>query len=114
MLLPVKSLQLVTILYWGFLLSFNSYIVNGLSGKEPFLHRRLVDSPRDSKMTADATSTTTTKTIVVPERYSIAFFCNANKNVEIKNFFTMEPARYPPINAHEYLTQRLAATIQTT
>mmetsp|Transcript_8739 Transcript_8739/g.18873 ORF Transcript_8739/g.18873 Transcript_8739/m.18873 type:complete len:686 (+) Transcript_8739:344-2401(+) len=62
MLLPVKSLQLVTILYWGFLLSFNSYIVNGLSGKEPFLHRRLVDSPRDSKMTADATSTTTTKT----------------------------------------------------
>lgn len=82
------------------------------------LHK--VESPPEATTTTTTTtsegssSTTTTKTIVVPERYSIAFFCNANKNVEIKNFFTMEPARYPPINAHEYLTQRLAATIQTT
>lgn len=58
-------------------------------------------------------TTTTEKNAIVPERYSIAFFCNANKNVEIKNFFENEITRYPPINAHEYLTQRLAATIQT-
>lgn len=58
-------------------------------------------------------TTTTDQNAIVPERYSIAFFCNANKNVDIKNFFENEIARYPPINAHEYLTQRLAATILT-
>lgn len=67
--------------------------------------------------TIEASSTTTTTKAIVPERYSIAFFCNANKNVEIECLETCrsptEPARYPPINAHEYLTQRLAATIQT-
>ena len=65
---------------------------------------------------SETTEALTTKTIV-PERYSIAFFCNANKNVEIECLETCrsptEPARYPPINAHEYLTQRLAATIET-
>lgn len=56
--------------------------------------------------------------MLVPERYSIAFFCNANKDVELECLKTCcsdtEPARYAPINAHKYLTQRLAATIQTT
>jgi isopenicillin N synthase-like dioxygenase len=84
------------------------------------LHK--VESP---ELTTNATTTyviseTTEASMektIVPERYSIAFFCNANKNVEIECLETCrspaEPARYPPINAHEYLTQRLAATIQT-
>ena len=67
----------------------------------------------DSKPPEGSTATKT----MVPERYSIAFFCNANKNVEIECLETCcspsAPARYPPINAHEYLTQRLTATIQT-
>jgi isopenicillin N synthase-like dioxygenase len=50
----------------------------------------------------------------VPERYSIAFFCNANKSV------TLEPvllpggggeAKYEPIRAIDYLTKRLTETI---
>ena len=61
-------------------------------------------------------SVASTKTII-PERYSIAFFCNANKEVEIECLETCvgptEPARYSPINAHEYLTKSLSATIQS-
>jgi len=51
----------------------------------------------------------------IPERYSIAFFCNANKDVlldclqECKT--EASPPKYPPINAHEYLISRLSATI---
>lgn len=51
----------------------------------------------------------------IPERYSIAFFCNANKDTEIECLETCrnesEPAKYPPVNAHAYLTQRLVDTI---
>jgi HIT zinc finger len=53
----------------------------------------------------------------VPERYSIAFFCNANKDVELKCLDTCcsedMPAKYAPINAHNYITQRLLDTINT-
>ena len=52
---------------------------------------------------------------VIPERYSIAFFCNANKDVMLdclKQCTTEgSPAKYPPINAHDYLVQRLSQTI---
>ncbi|KAG7365049.1 2-oxyglutarate/Fe(II) oxygenase [Nitzschia inconspicua] len=55
---------------------------------------------------------------IVPERYSIAFFCNANKDVELKCLDTCcngnVTAKYPPINAHKYITQRLLETINTT
>jgi isopenicillin N synthase-like dioxygenase len=51
----------------------------------------------------------------IPERFSIAFFCNANKETLLEclencsdNF---NPPRYPPINAYDYLTQRLTDTI---
>ncbi|VEU35096.1 unnamed protein product [Pseudo-nitzschia multistriata] len=70
------------------------------------LHK--VESPDAATATAEVSPCA-----IVPERYSIAFFCNANKDVEIKNLFPDEPAKYEPINAHEYLTQRLAATIST-
>lgn len=50
----------------------------------------------------------------LPEKYSIAFFCNANKDV------TLEPVldsttnkEYPSVNAFDYLTRRLAVTIDT-
>ena len=51
----------------------------------------------------------------IPERFSIAFFCNANKGATLECLETCQsdttPAKYPPVNAHEYLTQRLSATI---
>jgi len=49
----------------------------------------------------------------IPERYSIAFFCNANKDVmlECLEEVSKEPAKYSPINALQYLTQRLTETI---
>jgi isopenicillin N synthase-like dioxygenase len=51
----------------------------------------------------------------IPERYSIAFFCNANKDATIECLENCrdesEPAKYAPVNAHAYLTQRLADTI---
>jgi isopenicillin N synthase-like dioxygenase len=51
----------------------------------------------------------------IPERYSIAFFCNANKNVllECLNQCVSDenPPRYPSVNAHDYLTMRLSQTI---
>ena len=80
------------------------------------LHK--VESPEAmASKTATSTSTSTATAMTVLERYSIAFFCNANKDVEIECLETCcsvtEPARYPPINSHEYITQRLAATIQT-
>jgi isopenicillin N synthase-like dioxygenase len=59
--------------------------------------------------------TTTTKKY--PERFSIAFFCNANKDVELECLeqccSSEQPARYPPINAHRYITQRLLDTINS-
>ena len=53
---------------------------------------------------------------IIPERYSIAFFCNANKDVtldpsDLSFVGSGEPAKYPPINALEYLTKRLSDTI---
>lgn len=54
---------------------------------------------------------------MLPERYSIAFFCNANKDVELKCLRSCcgdsLPAKYPPINAHKYITQRLLDTINS-
>lgn len=50
---------------------------------------------------------------VVPERYSIAFFCNANKEVLLECITQDgEVAKYPPVNAFDYLTQRLQDTIK--
>jgi isopenicillin N synthase-like dioxygenase len=50
----------------------------------------------------------------IPERFSIAFFCNANKDTLIECLAPCsdgEQPRYPPINAHAYLTKRLMDTI---
>ena len=49
----------------------------------------------------------------IPERFSIAFFCNANKDVLLEPVacLSKEPPKYPPVNAMEYLTMRLSATI---
>lgn len=45
------------------------------------------------------------------ERYSIAFFCNANKDCTIQCLPGFTNPKYPPINAHDYITGRLAGTI---
>jgi isopenicillin N synthase-like dioxygenase len=53
---------------------------------------------------------------IIPERYSIAFFCNANKNVMldgIKEIWNGQTGKYPSMTAHEYITKRLTATIDT-
>jgi isopenicillin N synthase-like dioxygenase len=51
----------------------------------------------------------------VPERHSIAFFCNANKDTVLDCLpgccGDEQPAKYEPVNAHEYITGRLAGTI---
>lgn len=51
----------------------------------------------------------------VPERFSIAFFCNANKDTNLeclpKCCGPDNPPKYDPINAHEYITMRLSSTI---
>ena len=79
----------------------------------------------------DAERTTIT---TVPERYSIAFFCNANKNVVLECLkecccrngdsdvstasaaatqqLPLPPPRYEPIKAHDYLSRRLNDTIK--
>lgn len=59
---------------------------------------------------------------ILPERFSIAFFCNANKSVMIDTLdlpgygstttTTTTNSQYDPINSVEYLTQRLTETIQ--
>jgi len=50
---------------------------------------------------------------VIPERYSIAFFCNMNKDVMLEPLegLSDEPPKYDPINAHDYITERLSNTI---
>lgn len=61
---------------------------------------------------------------IIPERYSIAFFCNPNRNVVLEPLIGLlqeeestslsdekPTAKYEPITAIDYLTQRLAATI---
>ena len=51
----------------------------------------------------------------VPERYSIAFFCNANKDTSLQCLPVCQsperPPRYEPMNAVEYITMRLSSTI---
>lgn len=54
---------------------------------------------------------------VIPERFSIAFFCNANKDVTLDCLqqcrTEASPPKYRPINAHDYLIRRLSETIST-
>ena len=51
----------------------------------------------------------------VPERYSIAFFCNANKDTSLECLPICQgpdrPPKYEPMNAFEYITMRLNSTI---
>ena len=53
----------------------------------------------------------------VPARFSIAFFCNPNKETLVDalpgTFDAQHPKKYPPINAFDYLIGRLNATIET-
>lgn len=51
----------------------------------------------------------------IPERYSIAFFCNPNKTTLLECLPACcqdTPAKYEAINAHDYITQRLSDTIR--
>jgi isopenicillin N synthase-like dioxygenase len=51
----------------------------------------------------------------MPPRYSIAFFCNPNKETLVKalpnTFSDSNPPKYKPINAFDYLVGRLNDTI---
>lgn len=49
----------------------------------------------------------------IPERYSIAFFCNMNKDATLEPLKALneDSANYAPINAHAYITSRLSSTI---
>ena len=52
----------------------------------------------------------------VAERFSIAFFCNPNKETVVEclpNCATADnPPKYKPINAFDYITMRLSGTIE--
>lgn len=56
-------------------------------------------------------------TIVIPERYSIAFFCNANRDIMLECLpccvSAERPVQFDPINAHAFITMRLQQTIAT-
>jgi isopenicillin N synthase-like dioxygenase len=55
-----------------------------------------------------------THTESIPERYSIAFFANANKNVTIRPCLDLQGSKepqYDDVNALDYLTQRLKNSI---
>jgi isopenicillin N synthase-like dioxygenase len=48
------------------------------------------------------------------DKFSIYFFCNANKDVEVEPFcLDGEQPNYMPVNSLEYLTERLSVTIDT-
>jgi isopenicillin N synthase-like dioxygenase len=54
---------------------------------------------------------------IIPERYSIAFFANANKNVTIRPLLDIQDSNephYDNVNALDYLTQRLRNSIAST
>ena len=57
-----------------------------------------------------------TSSTYIPDRYSIAFFCNANKGTTIECLDVCvsddRPPKYDAVNAHDYLTSRLAQTIE--
>ena len=52
---------------------------------------------------------------IIPERFSIAFFCNANKDVMLDPIESLlldgETPKYKPMSAIDYITNRLSATI---
>ena len=50
---------------------------------------------------------------MIPERYSIAFFCNADPDclLEVVEGVSSDPPKYEPVTAHQYLTKRLTDTI---
>jgi isopenicillin N synthase-like dioxygenase len=48
---------------------------------------------------------------VIPERFSDAFFCNANKEVVLDPAVFSEKPKYEPMKAIDYITGRLADTI---
>jgi isopenicillin N synthase-like dioxygenase len=58
---------------------------------------------------------------IIPERYSIAFFCNVNKDVVLDpmthlndNGSGARTKTYEPIKAIDYITMRLSQTISST
>jgi isopenicillin N synthase-like dioxygenase len=77
-------------------------------------HQVIEVLPSDHDQSNDAAISSKTGR-VIPDRFSIAFFCNANKDTTIDclpEFVSpARPARYATINAHDYLLMRLAQTI---
>eukprot|EP00924_Labyrinthula_sp_SR-Ha-C_P010760 augustus_masked-scaffold_35-processed-gene-0.31-mRNA-1 protein AED:0.42 eAED:0.42 QI:0/-1/0/1/-1/1/1/0/331 len=53
---------------------------------------------------------------IVPERYSMAFFCNPNKKTTIEalpnTFSGSNPKKYPPVNSLEFLLARFNGTFK--
>ena len=59
----------------------------------------------DPRVSADA----------VPARYSMAYFCNPNRDTLVECLPTCDsdesPPRYPPVRAGDYLVERVAALV---
>jgi isopenicillin N synthase-like dioxygenase len=80
-------------------------------------HQVVESRPDDTDTDTDTDTAVASQqqTTMIPERYSIAFFCNANKSVLLECLEQCvseeNPAKYPVVNAHDYLTMRLSQTI---
>mmetsp|Transcript_3735 Transcript_3735/g.8066 ORF Transcript_3735/g.8066 Transcript_3735/m.8066 type:complete len:340 (+) Transcript_3735:101-1120(+) len=102
----------------------NSFVVNVGDMLERWTNGRLMATPHqvvhyfdnnphrnEGDNGASSENSTTIK-----ERYSIAFFCNANKDVVLDTSDFVAPGetpRFEPVKAIDYITQRLTATISS-
>lgn len=90
----------------------NSIVVNVGDMLQIWTNNHLVATPHQVVNNGVVSNETDTQ---VPERYSIAFFCNANKDVTLNplDLLPNESPLHEPINSHDYITKRLAATINS-
>eukprot|EP00522_Entomoneis_paludosa_P018764 CAMPEP_0172467146 /NCGR_PEP_ID=MMETSP1065-20121228/58062_1 /TAXON_ID=265537 /ORGANISM="Amphiprora paludosa, Strain CCMP125" /LENGTH=354 /DNA_ID=CAMNT_0013224201 /DNA_START=17 /DNA_END=1081 /DNA_ORIENTATION=- len=100
----------------------NSFVVNVGDMLQRWTNDRLLATPHQvvhyntNPGTNDASSKQNPVVPPIPERYSIAFFCNANKDVLLDGADfakSGETVPYEPVKSIDYITQRLADTIST-
>lgn len=88
----------------------NSFVVNVGDMLQQWTNDRLLATPHQVVYFNKQEDNLAQKSI--PERFSIAFFCNANKDVMLSSRdFSDETPKYEPIKAIDYITGCLSATI---
>mmetsp|Transcript_21433 Transcript_21433/g.27720 ORF Transcript_21433/g.27720 Transcript_21433/m.27720 type:complete len:312 (+) Transcript_21433:179-1114(+) len=87
----------------------NSFLVNVGDMLQRWTNDRLLATPHQVVFFNDQDNNDDEK--VIPERFSVAFFCNANKEVVLDPAVFSEKPKYEPMKAIDYITGRLADTI---